>query len=237
MPENNVPASARDYSNLYTPMAIVLAGVVIGAFVMVGLSKMGATAGAGGGVPTAKVDIADVKVDGIPFIGNADAPVTLAYWSDYQCPFCQQYELDTMMDLKTAYVDTGKMKIVFKDYAFLSEDSTTAAVWGRAVWDLFPAQYFAWRVAMYEAQDEEHGGFGNEPTILALTKSVAGINASAVQARVASNMEQYLALIDADRQEGTSFGVQGTPGFITGKILIPGSLPLAEFKAAIDSQL
>ncbi len=239
-----MPEQKRDLSSLYTPIAIVVAGVIIGAFVMVGLSKMGGTA-SGGTAVLPDVDISDVSIEGHPFIGDANAPVVLAYWSDYQCPFCKAVEVGhpqiptepVLPVLIEEYVDTGKLKIVFKDYAFLSEDSVTAALWGRAVWDLYPEKYWEWREAMYEAQDEEHGGFGNEETILQLTQGISGINASAVRTRVASNSAEYMTLIEADKTEGTNLGVQGTPGFITGKTLIPGALPLSDFRAAIDAQL
>lgn len=238
-----MPETKKDFSNLYTPIAIVLAGVIIGAFVMVGLSKSGGSLGTTPDLP--EVDIADVSLENVPYIGEADAPVVLAYWSDYQCPFCKAVEMGhpqiptepSIPTLIEEYVDTGKLKIVFKDYAFLSEDSTTAAIWGRAVWELYPSHYFEWREAMYDAQDEEHAGFGDEASIYALTKTIEGINADAVKTSVGMNSAKYLALIDADKAEGTSLGIQGTPGFITGKKLIPGAYPLSEFKAAIDEQL
>lgn len=238
MPEQ----TQKDFSKLYTPIAIVLAGVIIGAFAMVGISKMG---GASDGEQAAKVDIADVNIENDPYIGEKDAPVVLAYWSDYQCPYCKAVEMGhpqiptdpALPVLIKEYVDTGKLKIVFKDYAFLSEDSTTAAIWGRAVWDLYPTKYLAWREAMYAAQDEEHGGFGDEASIFALTKTIVGIDANAVKTRVGTNAEAYLALIEADKAEGTGFGIQGTPGFITGKSLIPGAVSPEEFKAVIEAQL
>lgn len=236
--------TTRDMSKFYTPIAIVVAGVIIGIFAMTGLSKLGGSPSQGG-APSANVNIADIAVEGLPYIGEKDAPVVLAYWSDFQCPFCKAVEMGhpqiptepALPKLITEYVDTGKLKIVFKDYAFLSEDSTTAALWGRAVWDLYPTRYWPWREAMYEAQDEEHGGFGDEASIAALTKTISGIDANAVQTRVATNQAAYLALIDADKAEGTSMGIQGTPGFITGKVLLPGAYPFSDFKAAIDAQL
>lgn len=249
MPEQSSPATAsaaRHYSNLYIPGAIVIAGVIIGAFVMIGLSKMGGSAQIGpDGQPVVEVDIDDVNLDNVPYIGEENAPVVLAYWSDYQCPFCKAVEKGhpqiptepSLPRLITEYVDTGKLRIVFKDYAFLSEDSTTAALWGRAVWELAPGSYWEWREAMYEAQDEEHGGFGNEETIYNLTKTIPGINADAVKAKVASDAQRYMTLIDADKAEGTSMGIQGTPGFITGTTLIPGAYPFEEFKRVIDEQL
>ncbi len=235
----------RDYSNLYIPAAIVIAGVIIGAFVMVGLSKSGASLG-GGTQPTAKVDIKDVDLTGDPYIGRADAPVVLAYWSDYQCPFCKAVEVGGIPQIPIEpaipqiikeYVDTGKVRIVFQDYPFLSEDSTTAALYGRAIWNLYPEKYWQWREAMYKAQDEEHGGFGDEASIVALTGKIAGVDANKVKADVAANTDAYTALIEADRAEGTRFGINGTPGFITGKTLIPGAAEFPTFKEAIDKQL
>lgn len=234
---------AQDYSKLYIPGAIIIAGVIIGAFVMIGLNGSPST----GTQPTAKVDIKDVKTDGDPFIGKADAPVTLAYWSDYQCPFCKAVETGGVegINIKAAmptlikdYVDTGKVKIVFKDYPFLGDDSITAALYEHSVWKLYPAKFYEWREAMFKAQDDEGDqGFGDEASILALIKKIPGLDADKIKADVAANTAAYQAKIDADRAEGASFGIQGTPGFITGKVLIPGAVELKTFTDAIDPQL
>ena len=238
-------SSVQDYSKLYIPAAIIIAGVIIGVFAMTGLSKSGGSIG-GEQPPQVAVDIKDVKIAGDPYIGKENAPVILAYWSDFQCPFCKAVEAGGVQGINVApsipsliekYVDTGKLKIVFKDYAFLSEDSTTAALYGRAVWSVYPTKYWEWREAMYKAQDEEHGGFGDEASILALIEGISGMDAAKVKADVAANRAKYQSLIDADREEGTSFGIQGTPGFITGKTLIPGAVDLSTFTDAIDAQL
>lgn len=239
MPENT---SSRINPALYTPIAIVVAGIIIGAFVMMGLQ--GSAAPEGVQKPVA-VDIKKVNIEGDPYIGAANAPVVLAYWSDYQCPFCKAVEMGheqipiepAFPTLIKEYVDTGKLKIVFKDYAFLSEDSDTAALYGRAVWELYPTKYWEWREAMFNAQDEEHGGFGNEASILALSAKIDGVNANALKAKVAEKKDAYASAIAADRAEGTKLGISGTPGFITGKVLIPGAETLANFKKAIDAQL
>ncbi|MBI4080011.1 thioredoxin domain-containing protein, partial [Candidatus Kaiserbacteria bacterium] len=135
------------------------------------------------------------------------------------------------------YVETGKLKIVFKDYAFLGPDSETAALYKHAVWDLYPDKFYEWHEAMFVAQDEENGGFGDETSILALTRKISGLDADALKAKVADNRDAYLAFIEEDRAEGAKFGIQGTPGVITGKTLIPGADELSTFKAAIDAQL
>ncbi len=238
--------TTRDNSALFLPTAIVIAGVLVGGGLYFGLSKSGGSAAQGGTQPTVSVDIKDVKIEGSPYIGKADAKVVLAYWSDFQCPYCKAVDVGGIPQIPMEpafpilirdYVDTGKLKIVFKDFAFLSEDSTTAALYGRAVWALYPAKYYEWREGMFEAQDEEHGGFGNEASIVTLIKSISGMDSAKVKADVAANREKYQAAIDADRAEGGTLGINGTPGFITGKTMIPGAAEIASFKGAIDPQL
>lgn len=240
MPEQQNP---KDYSNLYIPAAIVIAGAVIGVALYVALSPR---AGTSDGTPQAKVDIKDVKIESAPYIGKADAPVVLAYWFDYQCPYCKAVDVGGVPQIPIEpalpiiikdYVETGKVKIVFKDYAFLGPDSTTAALYEHAIWKLYPNKFYAWHTAIFEAQDEENGGFGDEASIIALTGKIAGIDVNKMKADVAANKAEYQKEIDADRAEGTAFGIQGTPGFITGKKLIPGAAEFATFKEAIDPQL
>jgi protein-disulfide isomerase len=251
--ESRPPQSSairKDRSALYTPVAIVVAGFFIAGGLYLGLAS-GSGAGAqvaAGAQPQQPVDIKNVKLAGEPYIGNPNAPVTLAFWSDYQCPFCKAFETGgvpqittpaAMPDLIKKYVDTGKVKIVFKDFAFLGEDSTTAAEYGRAIWDLYPDQYFAWRTAMYKAQDEEGDkGFGRASTIDQLIQShFAKMDVTKIKQQISSKKAAYDKAIADDRAEGEQNGIGGTPGFVTGKQLISGAQPIATFASAIDPQL
>lgn len=238
----------RDYSKLYIPGAIVLGFIILGFFIMVGLSKMGTTAGTGGTQQAANVDIKDVKIsDSDPYIGDKNAPVVLAYWSDYQCPFCKAVEVGgvpqipidpSIPTLITKYVATGKLKIVFKDFAFLGQDSVTAAEYEHAIWHLYPSKFYEWRDAMYKAQDEEGDqGFGDAASIDALIAKIPGLDVNAIHNDINANKKAYDAEMDADKAEAAGFGIQGTPGFITGKTLIPGAVDLKTFTDAIDPQL
>ncbi len=120
----------------------------------------------GNGLGSSSINSKDIVVAGHPFIGKADAPMVIPFWSDFQCPYCKQFELNTLPQIITDYVDTGKVKIVFMDLAFLGQDSVVASEYGQALWKLYPEQYFAWRTAMYEAQDAEGDqGFGNAASI------------------------------------------------------------------------
>ena len=243
MPENTSSSSVDTLQKFSVPLAIVIAGALIAGAVYMNGQKQPVA----GGPQQPSVNIKDVKIGpDDPYIGKENAPVVMAYWSDYQCPFCKAVEVGgipqipiepAMPSLIKDYVQTGKLKIVFKDYAFLGPDSTTAALYKHAVWELYPEQFYEWHEAIFKAQDEENGGFGDESSILALIRTLPGLDAERLQQKVAEKRDAYLALIAEDQQEGASFGIQGTPGFITGTMLIPGADDLSTFKAAIDSQL
>lgn len=239
---------------LLIPGAILLGAVIIGISLMIGLRAGSAggnlAAGAAGAEgDTQAVNVKDVDIDGAPYIGNKSAPVTLVYWSDFQCPYCKAFEVGgvpaintkiptAMPDIIEKYVDTGKVKVVFKEFAFLGPDSVTAAEYSYAVWELYPKHFYSWRVAMMKAQDEEHGGFGDPESIDALIrKQFPQFDLAKIKQRIMAKKDQYATMIEADKAEGQKFGINGTPGFITGTKLIGGDAPFATFAAAIDPQL
>lgn len=239
-PEIQAPTTQN---NLSIPIAIVIAGALVAVAVYLGTSK-GASATAGNTQPQQvaqqiqgqAVDIAKVKTAGEPFVGNPNAPVTIAYWFDYQCPFCRRFEEDAMTQVMNDYVKTGKVKVVFKDFQFLGPDSQVAGLAERAVWEVAPDKFYDWHKAMFDKQDGENSGWGNRTDILALTKSL-GIDSVKVDQLMTSKATEYQKAMDADKAEGESFGINGTPGSIIGKNLISGAQPYAAVKQLIDLAL
>lgn len=235
-------------NNYFLPAAVIIGCLLIaGAVYWNGAHPQAAAPAQQGGAPTVAVDIKNVKTDGDPFIGSATAPVTIAFWSDFQCPYCKAFETGgvpqipltpALPDIIKNYVDTGKVKIVFMDFVFLGKDSVTAALYNRAVWKLYPDKYFAWRTAMYQAQDEEGDqGFGNAASIDKLDATIPGLDAAKIAADVAANTAAYQALVDADRAEAQKAGINATPSFVVGKKVISGAQPYANFQTAIDALL
>ncbi|MEF9475845.1 MAG: DsbA family protein, partial [Candidatus Mariimomonas ferrooxydans] len=61
------------------------------------------------------LNVADL-IDDDSFMGDSDAPVTIIEFSDFQCPFCRRSYTDTLPQIKANYVDTGKVKLVYRDF-------------------------------------------------------------------------------------------------------------------------
>ena len=177
------------------------------------------------------VDIKEVKLDTSPSVGPKGAPVAIAVWFDYQCGFCKQFEITTLKEVMSTYGD--KVHIVYKDFQFLGQASNDAAVYSRAVWDAYPDSWHEWFSGMFEGGEES-------------TLNLAAMDA--LSARLGLDVErlaklrtdkgaEYQAAIDADREEGQTFGINGTPGTIIGTTLVSGAQPFANVKALIDAEL
>ena len=172
-----------------------------------------------------------------PQIGSPTANATLVVWFDYQCPYCKLFWRDVLPRLNDTYVRQGKLRVVFRDFQFLGQDSGTAALYARAVWDLYPARFYDWSRAMFGAQDQENGGFGNLASIQQLTRHVPGIDEARVTARMREKSQQYAEEIVADYNDALALGVTGTPTVIVGKTGVSGSESFADLAKLIDGQL
>lgn len=227
------------------PVAIIIAGLLIGAAVVLNnrtrtlpdtQAGNAQPSGAAANAPAKSADITKIRTEGNPFIGKANAPVVIAYWYDYQCPFCKKVEGDVFPQLISEYVNTGKVKIVFKGYPVLGQDSYSAALAERGIWEAYPDKFFEWHKQMFVKQDEENKGWGNRQDILALAKSL-GMDTDKLDKLVVEKAADNQKQLQADMDEGQSFGVTGTPSFMMGKKLIVGSVPYEQIKAAVEEVL
>ncbi len=211
-----------------TALAVLVGALFIAAAFAFG--QGGKTAEQGTPEPVA-VDIKDVDTDSSPFIGPKGAPVTIAVWFDYQCSFCKQFETTTLQEVITTYGD--KVRIVYKDFQFLGQASNDAALYSRAVWDAHPDRWHEWFDGMFENPDE---ATLNLAAMDALSSRL-GLDVARINKMLNDKRSDYQAALDADRTEGQSFGINGTPGTIIGTTLISGAQPFANVKSLIDAEL
>lgn len=64
----------------------------------------------------ATLKVVDASIDNDPVLGVADAPITMIEFSDYQCPYCYKFWSETFPAIKEKYIDTGKVKFVYRDF-------------------------------------------------------------------------------------------------------------------------
>lgn len=185
-----------------------------------------------------------VSVDDDPVLGNKNAKVTLIDFSDYECPFCKRYFTDTYPQLKKDYIDTGKVKMVFRDLplnfhqnAFKEAEAAECArkQGGDSVYYKYHDQIFTKTTS---------NGTGLALDQLPVIAKELGLNLNKFQACLDSG--EFKAEVDKDLADAGKAGASGTPTFFIGKstssgeiegVKIVGAQPYSAFKVIIDEQL
>lgn len=216
-----------------TPIAVLLGAVLIAAALFFGGGRVANTNQPSPEEAAAEVDIANVKPGTGPTVGSPDAPVTIAVWYDFQCRYCKIFETTTLSEIHKTYVASGQVRILYKDFQFLGPESLEAAVYSRAVWEAHPDRWHDWFAAMFEGTEESALSTAGMDRI----STTLGLDVARLTALRTDSRGTYLAAIETDMAEGGAFGINGTPGTIIGKSLIPGAQPLDEVKPLIDALL
>lgn len=225
--ENSQSASFME--KYMTPIALVLGAIIVALAIMFG---RGGEAPTPAGTPTA-VDIKDVQTESAPFIGSENAPVTIAVWYDFQCRFCKQFETTTLKEVEEAYVKSGQVRIVYKDFQFLGPASTETALYSRAVWDLSPQNWGAWFKTVMAGEGENTL---SKEGLDAVSTSL-GLDTARIASLIEENKATYSASLASDKAEGQSFGITGTPGSIIGTSIVGGAQPFSAVQPLIEAEL
>lgn len=166
-------------------------------------------------------------------VGAVDAPVVMIEYSDYRCPYCGVYARKTQPEIIKKYVDSGQLRIEWRDLPVLGEASVNAAVAARAAGE--QGLFWQFNEAVYAAAPEKGKAELSDPELVALAEK-AGVPDMAKFASDLKNPE-LLALVRADLAEGTQLGLNSTPTFVINNQSIPGAQPMDVFTQVIDAAL
>lgn len=172
-----------------------------------------------------------VSVDDDPVKGDDKAPVTIIEFSDYECPFCGRFFRDTLPQITEKYIDTGKVKYVFRDFPLSFHPNAKPAA---------NAAECVREQGGDEMYFEYHDVLFTNQTALGVDK-LKGYAADfdIDQSEFASCVDEgkFNTEVDADFADGQKAGVRGTPGFFVNGIPISGAQPYAVFESAIEDEL
>jgi len=188
--------------------------------------------------PLAVAGIGEATDDG-RVRGRVDAPVTLIEYSDFTCGYCLKFFRDTWPKLQAKYVETGKLRFVYRDYPRADRGvGVDAAVAARC----------AGAQGRYWAMHDRLSGEGRRLDSEAFRSYARTIGLDQVVFAQCFDERRYLESIFQDRQEANRWGFHGTPGFIlmhtvggaTEKepaVAIPGAFPFDDFAEEIERLL
>ena len=177
-----------------------------------------------------------VSVDDDPVLGNANAKVTIIEFGDYQCPSCRLFWRETEPRLKKEYVDTGKVKLVFRDFPIkeIHPDATAAAMAAQCAAD--QGKYWEYHDRIFREQDK-----GTDDVVrfkaADLKKWGAAIRLDAAAFNACVDSARYQDEVAKDYADGIAVGIQGTPTFFINGRFVGGAQSFPVFKKIIDEEL
>jgi len=234
----------RDY---LLPASILISAILVSSALVYNVGKKSAGEIADNGKTSSDFDLTDVV-----FLGDSKAPLTLIEYGDYQCPFCIKFFEETEPLIKKEFVDTGRVKMVYKDLAFLGPESLAAALAARCAAD--QGKFWEYHNALFEEEaiedrsddgifngSSENSGNLNKQTFLRLAENL-GLNTQIFTDCFDSKKHQ--ARIEKDLAEAqTVMSRVSTPTFFVVRDkdkktqMIQGALPYQTFKEAIEELL
>ncbi len=184
------------------------------------------------GEPSAQA-VVNVDVGHFPVLGKSNAPVTVIEFADFRCPFCERFHNDSMKNVIKDYVDTGKVKLAFRSFAFLGQEST----WVHEAAECANEQgkFWAFHDWIFENQAPESDTNYYSKANLAKYAQKVGVNVGKFTSCLDSG--KFSSQVAADTQAGQQAGVNGTPTtFVNGRMIV-GAQPYSVVKAAIEAAL
>ena len=185
--------------------------------------------------------IVKISADDDPVIGDPNAPISIIEFSDFQCPFCARFHIQTLPSILEEYVDQGKVKLIFRDFPIqnIHPNALPASV----------AAECANEQGKFKEMHDKLFEYQNQWNRVETVDAVSLFNEYAVE----MNLEQetfesclsngkYIDEIKKDLEDGRDYGVSGTPGFFIGNdkigyVELKGAQPFDSFKKVIDAQL
>ena len=190
--------------------------------------------------PTAP-QIFQVSLDDDPFKGDPNAPVTVVEFSDFQCPFCSRFFTQTLPALEENYINTGKIKLVYKDLPLdnLHPNARPAHIAAECADE--QGKFWDYHDVLFEKQSEWNRlSSADLSSQLTQYATSMGLNSASFDSCLSS--PSMADEVNADFLQAASYGATGTPTFFIGNekngfIKLVGAQPYAAFQAAIDAQL
>ncbi len=169
-----------------------------------------------------------------PVLGDKNAPVTIVEFSDFQCPFCQRFYADTFPSIKKNYVDTGKVKVVYKDYPLsFHEQAQKAAEAAQCANE--QDKFWEMHDLVFQRGSEWVGD--SEKASVAFKQFAQELKLNEKKFASCLDQGQQAAEVRKDFLTGVSAGIEGTPGFFVQGRTVSGAQPYGVFQSLIDEVL
>lgn len=172
-----------------------------------------------------------------PILGYSSAPITMIEFGDYQCFYCNNFFHNTEAGIVENYIDTGKVKMYFKDFTIIGQDSVTAANAAHCAQD--QGKFWQYHDILYTNWSGENTGWASSANLLQFAKQL-GLD----QGQFSQCMTQakHITAIQASVSDANNLGLTGTPDFFiigpdNSVTKVVGAQPYSVFDEIFKSKL
>jgi len=197
---------------------------ILAAFIVVGMFVFLTGPSTGNAVRDSGI----IDIDDDAVLGDKNAPVTIIEFSDYQCPFCQRFWADTLPLLKSEYIDSGKVKLVYRDLPLIDAHpmAQKAAEAAECVGEKGDEAYFAMHDRIFANQH-----------MLTISNLKSWANNLGYNIDSCLDSGKMTREVQQDLADSQAAGIQGTPNFIINGRIVTGAQPYSVFRDIIESEL
>jgi len=192
---------------------------------------------------TGGIDLSPTKTildtnNGSPILGSESAPVTIVEFGDYQCPFCQKWNLQTKPLIEQNYIDSGKVRLIYIDFPIIGPDSLKAHASSYCADE--QGLYWQYHDHLYKNQGHENDGWARAERLKDLASTLPGLDLEKFNKCLDSG--KYENRVNENKNIATKSGARSTPTFIiigpdkTGT-QISGAQPYSTFQSVIEENL
>ena len=180
----------------------------------------------------ADISILDVK-DNDFYIGEENAPITIIEYASMSCSHCADFHNDTLEELKSEFIDTGKVKFIFRDFPF-----NYPALAGSMILRCVPENVrYDYMNGLYKLQNSwvnrDHAKTRSE---LYKIMQSGGMQQDDFDACL-SNVDLENQLLEGVMEAQREYKIESTPSFIINGVLYSGNKNIKEFRQIIDKIL
>ena len=188
-------------------------------------------------VGPAKITMNTFLANGSPILGNANAPITLIEFGDYQCHFCNVFFHSTEHDILKNYVETGKVKMIFKDYNIIGPDSVNASHGAHCAKD--QGLFWEYHDILYSNWTGENNGWASSENLGKFAQEI-GLDMDLWSECMLNGKHSQTIL--GSNEDAKSLELTGTPAFFVigpdGKTTrLFGAQPYETFEKVFENEL
>ena len=175
-------------------------------------------------------------------LGDEQAKITIVEFADYQCPFCAKFHKETKDSIIQNFVDTGKVKFLFKDLIVNDRPNDKASTLAAAASYCAAEQgkYWEYNNELYKNSQGENTGWVTKDNLKQFANNIRVPDLMKFSDCVESN--KYNMIVNENDSLGKNIGLTSTPTFIfyngtKTPVAVQGAQPYELFEQIINEML